>query len=140
MPTEMAGEGAAGLEAAWRACPTGMSLAPAHSVCDQGGTGSAQLLTPHLPAAGWGCRVKEVLPPQHARWESTPAPSLKWFLLLHATEKLYTTWNMQSEAVGSCLNPGNYFIISLSAQSCKLITFIADFVYTSVYERVFSQE
>lgn len=46
--------------------------------------------------------------------------------VLHSTEYAVT-------AVGSSLSLGNYFIISLSAESCKLITFIADFVYTSVY-------
>lgn len=133
VPAEMAGESCSGVEAGRRACPAGMSLAPCTVRVTEAPRGAVQLLTLHLPAAWWACRVKEVPPPNmpgvsqhlHPLWSgsyfSMPRKSCTQHGICRVT------------AVGSSLSPGNYFIISLSAQSCKLITFIADFVYTSVY-------
>lgn len=116
-------------EPALQGCP----WPPAHSACDWGATGAAQLLTLHLPAAWWACRVKEAHPPNvpgvsqhlHPLWNRSYFSMSRKSCTQHGICRV--------TAVGSRLSPGNYFIISLSAQSCKRITFIADFVYTSVY-------
>lgn len=90
-------------------------------------------VTLHLPASRRACRVKEVNPPNvpgvsphlHPLWNSACFSMLRKTCTQHGICRV--------TAVGSRLSPGNYLIVSLSTQSCKLITFIADFVYTCVY-------